>query len=168
MRAGEQFNTRIVADGASTSRRKRRQRERQLDMLRDEGEPHDPATATAPTWWPGNIIEAVCDGRLWARWYPDPKQWQAWFAFLKAVFALEMTAAELDVYRRCTGRINPPSAPVRTLFGICGRQAGKTRTCATIAAFLAIAVSWHERLAPAPIAWALRPSEPIAWAMAWR
>jgi len=88
---------------------------------------------------PSNIIAAIDDPAWWARWF-EGGDWNAWRGFLAAVFALPMTAEQLDTYRQCTGRSAPPVAPAREVWAIAGRQGGKTRIAATIAAYLAVFV----------------------------
>jgi hypothetical protein len=45
---------------------------------------------------------------LFARWFKDHDTWQAWFAFLSALFALPMPPEQRAVFERCTGRATPP------------------------------------------------------------
>jgi hypothetical protein len=63
--------------------------------------------------------------------------WRPWRAFLAALFALEMTEAELEVYRHHTGRQTPPAAPFTEAALVVGRRGGKSRVLALIATFLA-------------------------------
>jgi hypothetical protein len=35
--------------------------------------------------------------------------WQGWTVWLKSVFALQMDDSELAIYRKCTGRTEPPA-----------------------------------------------------------
>ena len=42
--------------------------------------------------------------------------WDAWRAVLRAIFALPMSAADLDVYRRVTGRTTAPTQPFREVW----------------------------------------------------
>lgn len=58
--------------------------------------------------------------------------WTAWRAFLCAMYALPMTAAELAIYQRCTGRRRPPSAPVTEAWLPTGRRARKTAVVSLI------------------------------------
>jgi hypothetical protein len=96
---------------------------------------------------PGNILDLIADNKWWARWF-EQGDWSRWRAFLAAVFALPLTGEQLEVYRHCTGRSEPPSAPSREVWCVAGRQGGKTRVAATIAAYLAVFVNWRSRLAP--------------------
>lgn len=62
--------------------------------------------------------------------------WTAWRSFLAAVFALPMSEAEADVYRRCTGRTALPAVPAREAWMIVGRRGGKSRVAALLAVYL--------------------------------
>src|SRR5262249_38608549 len=74
--------------------------------------------------------------------------WDAWRAFLAAVYALPMTEADLEVYRRCTGRQTPPEAPAREVWCIAGRRAGKSRMAALLAVYVAAFRQYRAHLAP--------------------
>lgn len=75
-----------------------------------------------------------------ATYRPDPikghAQWTAWRAFLCALYGLPMSAAELAIYRRCTGRQNAPTKQARKAWVVVGRRGRKS----SIAALIAI---WH-------------------------
>jgi terminase large subunit-like protein len=99
---------------------------------------------TTPT-----ILEACSDPELFAPWFKDPESsWQAWFAFLKSVFALDMTEADLAVYRECTGRSERPSGGFHEAWLICGRRSGKSYILSLIAVFLATFKDWSQYLSP--------------------
>ena len=66
------------------------------------------------------------------------EEWLPWRAFWKSVYALPMSAVELEIYQRHTRRDAPPSAPVEEAFMPVGRGAGKTRNAALNAVFRAI------------------------------
>ena len=55
------------------------------------------------------IIDALRDPHLFGRAFRDLRTWAAWIVVLKALFGLPMEAAEVEVYRRLTGRENPPT-----------------------------------------------------------
>jgi hypothetical protein len=95
-----------------------------------------------------NIIEATCDGQLFARWFRTPETWAAWFAFLVALFGLPMTPEQLAIYRECTGRTDGPASPAAEGWLICGRRAGKSFVLALCAVFLACFREYREYLAP--------------------
>ena len=46
-----------------------------------------------------NILEACKDPKLFGPWFRNPKSWQAWFAFLAALFALPMTEEQKRLFR---------------------------------------------------------------------
>lgn len=97
---------------------------------------------------PSNIREAIAAPEWWGPWFPRPEEWKAWGALLAASFALPMDDQELAIYREATGRTEAPTSPAKEIFGIVGRRGGKTRTMATVAAFLSIFVDWRPFLAP--------------------
>lgn len=65
--------------------------------------------------------------------------WDAWKAFLAALFALEMTPEMLAKYRQHTGRNNPPTEPFSECTVIVGRRGGKSRILALVGVYLAVA-----------------------------
>lgn len=97
---------------------------------------------------PITIIDAVNDPRLFKPWFKDRATWQAWFAFLASLFALDMTADQLAIYRQCTGRNDPPTDVARECVLICGRRAGKSFMLALIAVFLATFFDYRRYLQP--------------------
>ena len=54
-----------------------------------------------------NILDACRDAKLFAPWFHNRAAWEAWFAFLAALFALPLTAAARAIYT------NAPAAPSR-------------------------------------------------------
>jgi hypothetical protein len=79
-----------------------------------------------------NILDVIRQPAF-AQWFKDWDTWQAWRAFLASLFALPMSAEELAIYRRCTGRNEPPSQAHREAWLICGRRSGKSFTMALVA-----------------------------------
>ena len=61
--------------------------------------------------------------------------WAAWRVVLRVIFGLPIGEAEMDLYRRLTGRSVPPSGPFREVWLICGRRAGKSIITALIAVY---------------------------------
>jgi hypothetical protein len=55
---------------------------------------------------------------------------------------------ELALYRACTGRTVPPSAPAAYLWLVIGRRGGKSFAMALIAVFLAVFKDWRKYLSP--------------------
>lgn len=95
-----------------------------------------------------SIIDAIADPNLFAPWFKNDKTWQAWFAFLAALFALPMTREQLTLYRQCTGRDDPPTQPSSEAWLVCGRRAGKSFILALCAVFLACFHDYRQYLAP--------------------
>ncbi len=77
--------------------------------------------------------------------------WAAWRVFLKAVFALPMDVAELEIYRRHTERSEPHGQPVDEAWMPVGRRGGKSRIAAVVALFLTIRFDTSQ-LAPGELA----------------
>ena len=94
------------------------------------------------------IIDACDDPDLFARWFKDRATWQAWFAFLAALFALPLSDEQRAIFAECTGRGAPPAAPVTEAWLVCGRRAGKSFILALIAVFLACFNDWSPFLGP--------------------
>jgi hypothetical protein len=94
-----------------------------------------------------NIIQAMGSEHLFARWFRNDT-WASWTAFLCALFALPMNEDQLKVYRECTGRTEPPMAPFREGWLVCGRRSGKSYVLALVAVFLACFRNYSEFLAP--------------------
>jgi hypothetical protein len=94
------------------------------------------------------IIDACHDEELFARWFRDRATWQAWFAFIAALFGVPMTPEQLATYETCTGRKEAPTEPLTEGWLICGRRAGKSFVLALIAVFLACFKSYAEFLGP--------------------
>jgi hypothetical protein len=88
------------------------------------------------------IIEACADDALFAGWFRKRETWSAWFSFLKVLFGLPLDARELETFRQCTGRSEPPSGIIREAYLICGRRAGKSFVLALTAVYLAVFHDW--------------------------
>ena len=94
------------------------------------------------------IIDAVDDRNLFAPWFKNKASWAAWFAFLRALFALPMTAEQLAIYQQCTGRVAPPTASATEGWLVCGRRLGKSFILSLCAVYLAAFHSYRQYLAP--------------------
>ena len=98
-----------------------------------------------------NILAALDDPALFGPHFRGGS-WTAWRAFLTALFALPMDAAELAIYREHTGRQNAPVVPFKEAALVCGRRAGKSRVLALLAVFLATFRDYKPNLAPGEVA----------------
>lgn len=95
-----------------------------------------------------SILNAALDRQLFAPWFKDHKAWAAWFSFLAALFALDMTDEQLAIYQQCTGRTSPPTRAAREAHLIVGRRGGKSFVLALVAVFVACFVDHRSQLAP--------------------
>lgn len=88
------------------------------------------------------IIDALRDPQLFGALpaFQDLSTWRNWLVFLKAVYGLPLDQDEEAVFKRHTGRTAsaPPPGGFREAVMIVGRQSGKTRIAAALAAFEAI------------------------------
>jgi hypothetical protein len=94
------------------------------------------------------LLDAVGDPHLFGPWFKKRETWQAWRVFLKALFALPMTANEQTLYQLATSRTQPPSAPSQEAWLIVGRRGGKSFIVALIAVFLACFRDYRCHLSP--------------------
>ena len=60
-----------------------------------------------------DLVEAIGDPNLFGGWFTPRAHWAVWLVFLKALFGLGMTAAEVEIFQRCTGRRSPPTTAAR-------------------------------------------------------
>lgn len=95
-----------------------------------------------------NLIEAMRDSNLFARWFRNPADWQAWRAFLATLFGLPLDDDERAIFEGCTGRTTPPDEPFKEAWLVCGRRAGKSFIMALVAVFLACFRDYRPHLAP--------------------
>lgn len=95
-----------------------------------------------------DILQASRDPHLFGPWFKDRISWAPWFAFLAALFGLPMDDAQLDVFRRCTGRTTPPTAPSDEAWLIIGRRGGKSFVMALVAVYLAAFRDCRQYLQP--------------------
>src|SRR6266700_3805900 len=95
-----------------------------------------------------SILEAMAHPAVWGPWFRDPATWAPWRAFLAALFGLPMTADDLDLYRTCTGRDQPPPDGFTEAWLVIGRRGGKSMTLALIASYLAVFRDWRQHLVP--------------------
>jgi hypothetical protein len=98
-----------------------------------------------------NIIESLIDPELFAPHFKGPS-WDTWGVFLRGLFALPMSEAELAIYQHHTGRQSAPVAVSTEAALICGRRGGKSRVLALIATFLACSRDYAPYLAPGEVA----------------
>ncbi len=98
-----------------------------------------------------NIVDALDDPALFKHHFRGDT-WQAWRAFLAALFALPMNDNTLAVYQHHTGRQAPPVAAFKEAAVVVGRRGGKSRVLALTATFLATFRDYEPFLAPGEVA----------------
>jgi hypothetical protein len=98
-----------------------------------------------------HILQAINDKKVFGPHFKGDT-WDAWFAFLAALFAQPMTPEQLALYQQCTGRNTPPTTPCREAWLVCGRRSGKSFILACIAVFLACFHDWRPFLGPGELA----------------
>jgi hypothetical protein len=94
------------------------------------------------------LLEACEDRQLFGQWFRDKATWQAWFAFIAALFALPMSPEQLAIYQRHTQRTAIPALPITESYLICGRRAGKSFVLALVAVYLACFRTYTDYLGP--------------------
>jgi hypothetical protein len=101
-----------------------------------------------------DIISTILSDNAFAKFFPHPETWAAWFAFHRALYGLKMDENELEMFRQCTGRVTPRTGKGwDEAVAICGRRSGKSKTAALITAFEALFGSWEERVGPGEKFW---------------
>ncbi len=90
------------------------------------------------------IIDVMRD--LFSRWFGPT--FSNWRVFLKALHALPMDDAELEIYRHHTGRTDPPTKQAKEAWVIAGRRGGKSLIAALLAVYAALFRDYREHLVP--------------------
>lgn len=89
-----------------------------------------------------SILDALEDTALLGALpaFQNLASWRPWLVFLRALYGLPLEADDLETFRRHTGRTtyDPPPSGFPEVVSVVGRQSGKTRIAATIAAFEAV------------------------------
>ena len=112
-----------------------------------QGSPKAASASRARTKAPKSIIAALSDPDLFGGMF-DAESWTPWRAFLSALWALPLSPEHLALYRRHTGRSEPPTKPARYAELVVGRRGGKSRVLALIAAYLACVVDHRPYTVP--------------------
>lgn len=95
-----------------------------------------------------NILQAIHDANLLRPWFKRLADWNAWLAFLAALFALPMTPEQAEAYRKHTGRTDTPEQPFAEAWLVIGRRGGKSFMMALTAVFLATFRTYRQYLQP--------------------
>ncbi|MCA0344130.1 MAG: hypothetical protein LCH99_30975, partial [Proteobacteria bacterium] len=95
-----------------------------------------------------NILEACEHPDLFAPWFKDRTTYNAWFAFLAALFGLPMTDEQLAIYQKHTGRQEPPTEAANEAWLVIGRRGGKSFLTSLVASYLACFFDYTPYLSP--------------------
>jgi hypothetical protein len=97
-----------------------------------------------------NIRQGFRSARVFKPAFPEQAPWHNWVdVFLAAVFGLPIAeGADLDLFRRCSGREKAPAGPFREVFCTSGRRSGKSRIAALCAVWQATFMDWTKVLGP--------------------
>src|SRR5262249_49581586 len=72
--------------------------------------------------------------------------WLAWRSLLYAIMGEPLRPEELQLFQKLTERPTAPTERVREFYGIIGRRGGKSRSIATLLAYLATLVDYRGKL----------------------
>jgi hypothetical protein len=72
-----------------------------------------------------NIVRTLNDNKLFGPHFKSDS-WNAWRAFLAALFGLPLTHDQLVLFQQCTGRSTSPTNPLREAWLVVGRRVGKS------------------------------------------
>jgi hypothetical protein len=95
-----------------------------------------------------SIVRSVSDPNLFANHFTPQSSWQAWLTVLRSLFGLPLSAEELPLFEKATGRTQAFTAPLTEAWLLCGRRSGKSRMLALIAVALACFRDYSPYLAP--------------------
>lgn len=95
-----------------------------------------------------NILKACRDDQVFGHAFRRRETWQAWFAFLAALFGLRMDREQRAIFMECTNRTDRPREQAQEAVLVIGRRGGKSFILALIAVFLASFRDWTPFLGP--------------------
>lgn len=95
-----------------------------------------------------NIIESIHNKAIFLNSFEDLGTWTAWQVYLKALFGLDMTAAEVEIYKQCTGCQTIPTGPSQISYVLSGRRSGKSKISSLLACYIATSRDWSRALSP--------------------
>jgi hypothetical protein len=94
---------------------------------------------------PPTILAAMEDPDIFRKWFAPKRRWfgktrdsfAAWKVFLAAIFGLPMTAEQLEIFKRHTGRSDISAMGFREVYALVGRRGGKSLIAALVAVYIA-------------------------------
>jgi hypothetical protein len=97
------------------------------------------------------IAEALTDPEMFGPHFRG-ESWDAWRAFIAALFAAPMTPEQIALFQQYTGRTTAPTMPFTEAALIVGRRGGKSRVLAFVAVALAVLRDYSPYLAAGEVA----------------
>ena len=88
------------------------------------------------------------DSELFGPWFTSSQSWETWRTFAKTLFGEPLTATEIEIFTRHTGRHTPPTVPAREAWLPVGRRGGKSLFAAALAVYMACFREYRARLKP--------------------
>ena len=95
-----------------------------------------------------NFVTTFEDKNLIGAAFPNLETWRPWLTAMKAADGKPLTKKETELFRQCTNRERPSTAPAKEIFFIVGRRGGKGRIAAALGAHLAAFRDYSKILAP--------------------
>jgi len=96
-----------------------------------------------------NILQAI--DKIFKPWFRG-ESWDAWLAFLAALFQLKMDRRQAAIYRSHTGRSTLPKEPFKEAWLVVGRRGGKSLVSALCAVYLSCFKNYAPFLGPGEVA----------------
>jgi hypothetical protein len=116
-----------------------------LDLSGREGPPNEPDRIRMTNI---TLLDLLHHRDAFHPWFRDPDQWGAWRAFLKALYAVPMSPAEMAIYQSCTGRTTPPTRQAREAWMCCGVRSGKSLIESALAVTVACTSDFRQYIVP--------------------
>jgi hypothetical protein len=97
------------------------------------------------------LLDAIEHKALFAPWFKkrffqQDQTWDRWLSFLRVLFGHDLTEADVELFKECTGRTDRPGGGFSEAWLICGRRAGKSFIISLIAVYLACFFDWGQYL----------------------
>ena len=100
-----------------------------------------------------SIIEVLASEQFFKPAFRDLSTWRNWEIFLKALYGIEMSPDELELFKSSTCRTEPSSNGYHEVYAIVGRRGGKSRIAALIAVYEALLGGWDQKLSKGERGW---------------
>jgi hypothetical protein len=96
-----------------------------------------------------SLTKALLDPHLFGGVFAKPSFW-TWRVVAKLIDGEALTEErEVELFKTCTGRSKLPDGPVKQMFILAGRRAGKDRFMSAVAVWrAALAADWHRHISP--------------------